>query len=63
MAIAGRLLGGYAERNLRTGSGIRMRGRDIISLDECEGGETGQSRGATNMLIGMNVEYLTVSPL
>lgn len=34
--IAGRLLEGYSERNLRTGSGIRMDGRDSVPLDKCD---------------------------
>jgi hypothetical protein len=31
--IAGRLPRGYAERNLKTGFGIRMGGRDTVPLD------------------------------
>jgi hypothetical protein len=29
---------GYAERNLKTGSGIRVGGRDTVLLDDCEAG-------------------------
>lgn len=42
MTIAGRLPGGYTERNLKTDSGIRMCGRDTVPIDDCEGGETRQ---------------------
>jgi hypothetical protein len=42
MTIAGRLPGGYMERNLKTGSGIWMCGRDTVPIDDCEGGETRQ---------------------
>ena len=38
MTVAGRLPGGYSERNLKTGSGIRMGGRDTVLLDNCEAG-------------------------
>jgi hypothetical protein len=34
--IVGRLPGGYVERNLKTGSGIRMDGRDTVPLDKCD---------------------------
>lgn len=42
MTIAGRLLGGCAERILKTGSGIRMGGRDTVPLNNCRGGESGE---------------------
>ena len=40
MTIARKFLRGYAERILRTGSRIRIGGRDIVPLDDYEGGET-----------------------
>ena len=42
MTITGRLPRGYTERNLKTGFGIRMGGRDTVPLDDCGGGETGE---------------------
>jgi len=48
--IAGRLPGGYAERNLKTSSGIRMDGRDTVPLDDCGGGETGEVGFAQDLL-------------
>ena len=32
------------ESNLKTGSGIQMRGRDTVLLDDCEGGKLGKKR-------------------
>jgi hypothetical protein len=34
--IAGRLPGGYAERNLKIGCGIRMGGRNTVPLNDCD---------------------------
>jgi hypothetical protein len=42
MTIAERHLREYAERSLRTGSGMRMDGQDTASLDNCQGGELGE---------------------
>jgi hypothetical protein len=50
MMIAGRLLGGCAQRNLKTGSGIRMGGRDPAPLDDCGGGKTGETGFAQDLL-------------
>ena len=61
MTIDGRLPGGYGSGDLKTGCGIRMGGRDIVPLDDCEGGETGeisftQDKDA-DTLLGVAKEY------
>jgi hypothetical protein len=53
--IAGKLLGGCAQRNLKTGSGIRIGGRDIVSLRE--GRKTGKLASHSIKIETMAKEY------
>jgi hypothetical protein len=50
MMIAGRLLEGCAQRNLKTSSRIRMGGRDTAPLDDCGGGKTRETSFAQDLL-------------
>jgi hypothetical protein len=53
MTIARRLPGGCAERNLKTGCGIRMGGRDIVPLDDCDMLSTPEFQGKLNSYDGV----------